>query len=107
MMGTMAAGHLVLALLAYVALDFANPLMPGAVDLVRGTVAAIRVEGTQVGDEAVAVAPVRGEGPASRGPVAPGPVGPVRRPVSRGRRPCRGPGRRPAPPAPAPVSDDH
>ena len=44
MMGAMAAGRPVLALLAYLALDFANPLMPGAVDFVQGTVPAVGAE---------------------------------------------------------------
>lgn len=106
-MGAMAAGHLTLALLAYVALDFANPLMPGAVDLVAGSVAAVRPDRARTDDRTVVESPTpRGEPPAPAAPprqarpVTPAPVPRRQRGTVRHRWPT-------SRPVPAPAADDH
>jgi hypothetical protein len=107
MMGTMAAGHPVLALLAYLALDFANPLMPGAVDFAQGTIPAVGAERARSPERVAMETPTPHDQPPSPAPSLALPGRPARAPLPR--RPPRVPGRRRprARSGPAPAADDH
>jgi hypothetical protein len=107
MMGAMAAGRLALALLAYLALDFANPLMPGAVDFVQGTVPAVGAERARSTERVAMETPTPHDPPPPPVPSLALPGPPARAPLPR--RPPRVPGRcRPrARSGPAPAADDH
>lgn len=78
-----------LLLFAYVCLDIANPLMPGAVQLVHGTIQVVEADRARVGGHAPIPAPLPVVMPVAPSVRGPSPLG-RRRPVRtrlRGRGP--------------------
>jgi hypothetical protein len=106
-MSPMLARRLVFSLLLYVSLDFANPLMPGAVQFLNGSFSVVSADRVRPESPSVDAALLHHPAP---GPTALVPaLVPHPRPLIRERRPRLVIAHRPkhAPPDPAPSPEDH